>query len=368
MRVVVAPDSFKSVLDSRAAAEAIADGVRRAHPEATIDVVPMSDGGEGALACLLDAAGGNRRQVEAHDPLGNPIVAPVGLIRDATTAVIELAAVAGISLVPPDRRDPLATTTFGVGELIRAACETGVDQVILTVGDSATVDGGIGMMQALGLAQFDDAGRVLPEPVGGGRLSSIRRIEWRDPPENIDEVRYTVAHDVLNPACGPDGAAEVFGPQKGADSEAVRTLARGLADWADVLQRVTGRDIRFEPGTGAAGGVAMPLLALLNAEMIPGVDLLCQENDLASRIAEADLVITGEGRLDAQSLMGKVVGSVARMARAADVACVALVGTTGPGADRCLELLDRVVVLGGSIEETRRALSIRAEQTASALL
>jgi len=364
MRVVVAPDSFKGVLDAPAAAEAIAAGVRRARPDAEIDVVPMADGGEGTLDCLLAAGGGNRRRVATHGPLGDEVTATVGLIDQAATAVVELAKAAGYGLVPDDKRDPLVTTTYGVGEILRVVCEAEIETVILTVGGSATVDGGAGMMQALGLALHDRAGRVIPPGIAGGQLLDIAEIAWNNPPPGLDAVSFTVAHDVLNPACGPNGAAAVFGPQKGADASAVRCLADGLEHWADLLEPIAGRSVRSEPGTGAAGAVALPLLALLTADLVPGVDVLCEANGLPGRIAGADLVLTGEGCLDGQSRMGKVVGAVGRLAKAVGVPCVALVGTTGPGADRCLDVLDRYVSLDAPIGETAERLTLVAEQVA----
>lgn len=364
MRVVVAPDSFKSVLNATDVAHAIAQGVRRARPDAELDIVPMADGGEGTLDCLLAATPGNRRRVHAHDPIGRPVDAPVALINDATTAVIELANVAGFSLLPPDRRDPLTTTTHGLGEVLRAACETEIERIILAAGGSATVDGGAGMMQALGLSLIDRNGIPLEPGIGGGRLADIKTIIWKDPPPNLHDIHWTVACDVLNPACGPAGAAPVFAPQKGAAPQDVLRLADGLENWADVLQHSCGTDIRNEPGTGAAGGVPLPLLALLGATLVPGVDLLFEAHRLPSRIALADLVITGEGRLDAQSMMGKVVGAVGRLARTAAVPCIAIVGTTGPGADRCADLLDQVITLDAPPADTATRLTDLAENAA----
>ncbi len=391
MRIIVAPDSFKGVLDARSAAQAIADGIHRARPHAEVAIVPMADGGEGTLDALLNALTGNRRVVRATGPLGDPVEATIGLINHASTAVIELASVAGYTLVPADRRDPLKTTTFGLGEIIRTVIDCGIEEIIIALGGSATVDGGVGMMQALGMTFLDNAGRVmparqkgtgtsrdsflvrlgdrqpgasplLPRGLAGGDLLKISRFAWDQPPDNIEHAQFTIACDVLNPACGPSGAAAVFGPQKGADADGVRLLEQGLSHWADLLEGAGGRVVRNEPGTGAAGGAALPLLALTHAAIIPGVDLVSESHGLADMIAGADLVITGEGRLDRQSLMGKVVGAVGRMSRAAGVRCVALVGTTGPGADECLSLLDRFETLDAPLDQTERRLAEAAEQ------
>lgn len=375
MRIVVAPDSFKGAADARQAADAMARGVRDARPDAQVIAVPMADGGEGTLEVLLAAEYGARRRTAAHGPLGEPIDAPVGLIRRASTAVIELAAVCGYSMVPPDRRDPLKTTTYGLGEVLRAAMETEVEQVILAVGGSATVDGGAGMMQALGLALYDAAGRELPRFAAGGDLPRIARVAWRNRPANLDAVHVAVAADVLNPACGPNGAARVFAPQKGADAAAVEQLDRGIAGWADLLEANCGspkssrrgdRRIRDEPGAGAAGAVALPLMALANASIAPGVDLVIEATRLAEHIADADLVLTGEGRLDRQSMMGKVVGAVGRLCRAAGVPCTAIVGAAGDGADECLSVIDRYITLDGPIDQTAKRLQRAAASIAAA--
>ncbi|HVP13001.1 MAG TPA: glycerate kinase [Phycisphaerae bacterium] len=368
MRVVVAPDSFKGVLSSAAAARAIGAGVRRARPQADVSLVPMADGGEGTLDVLVDASRGNRRRITASGPLGDPVEATVGLINQAGTAVIELASVSGYTLISPERRDPLKTSTYGLGEVIRAVVETGIEEMILTVGGSATVDGGAGMMQALGVTFLDRAGRVIPPRMAGGDLIAVSRIIWERPPANIENVQFTIACDVLSPACGPNGAAAVFGPQKGADAEGVRLLDRGLSHWADILEGMTGRVVRHEPGTGAAGGVALPLLAMTSAVVVPGIDLVSDSCGLPAQIAGADLVITGEGQLDRQSLMGKVVGAIGRMAKAENVPCVAIVGAAGPGADECLAIIDRVETLDAPFEQTERRLAEVAQRVTAALL
>lgn len=368
LNVVVCPDSFKGSLAARQAAEAIARGVKLARPEATLHIVPMADGGEGTLDVLVDAERGNRRRVLAHDPLNRPVEAMVGLIRRATTAVIELANVAGFALVSAEERNPLKTTTIGLGELLRAAIESGVEEIILGVGGSATIDGGAGMMQALGLSLIDRAGRIMPHGAAGGDLPEISYFVWDRPPEGLETVHITIASDVLNPICGPNGAAAVFGPQKGADAAAVRLLDTALSHWADLLEASSGRVLRDEPGSGAAGGVALPLMALCNANLTPGVDLVSEALGLASRIADADLVITGEGRIDRQSMMGKVVGAVGRMCRVADVPCVAIVGASGEGAEECMSVLDRIFTLDSPFEKTEARLVEVGESAARELL
>lgn len=368
MRVVVATDSFKGVLDAPSAARAMADGVRRAVPGVDVDMAPMADGGEGTLDVLVDAAGGQRRRLQVSGPLGDPTEACVGLIHHASTAIVELASAVGYALISAERRNPIKTSTFGLGEVLRATIDSGIENIILTLGGSATVDGGTGMMQALGMTFVDRAGREIPPPITGGDLDRIHRYLWVSPPENIENIQFTIACDVLNPACGANGAAVVFGPQKGADAAGVELLDRGLSRWADLLEDSCRCDIRNEPGTGAAGGVALPLVALADATLIPGVDLVSEAVGLAAMIGNADLVLTGEGRLDRQSLMGKVVGSVGRMCKATDVPCVAIVGATGDGADACLDVIDRYETLDAPFSDTERRLAEVAEQVALAML
>ena len=364
MRIVVAPDSFKDALGASAVATAIAEGLRRGRGDHEIICIPMADGGEGTLDVLLGAVAGRRQRVAATGPLGEPVDVTVGLINQASTAVIESALVSGYGLVPQDRRDPLRATTYGLGQVIRSVIEAGLEEIILTLGGSATVDGGAGMMQALGMTCLDESGRVIRKHIGGGDLSRIRQLCWDKPPEGIEHVQFTIACDVLNPACGPRGAAAVFAPQKGADAATVEKLERGLSRWVDLLEAASGRELRNEPGTGAAGGVALPLLALSGATLRPGVDLVSETVDLAHHVGAADLVITGEGRLDGQSMMGKVVGSVGRMSKAAGVPCVAIVGSTGDGAEACRGVLDDVYTLDCPLSQTQLRLREVAERVA----
>jgi glycerate kinase len=395
VRIVVAPDSFKGSLSAAAAAEAVAEGIRRAKAPAKhgrgstridVDLCPMADGGEGTLDVLLAAHRGQRRRVPCHGPLGHPLVAPVGLIEHGSTAVIELATAAGLALVPAADRDPLHATTFGVGELIAAALDAEVDCIIVGLGGSATVDGGCGLAQALGLRLLDETGRQLstsggvyprrmaapPDEAGNvspfppARLGEVRAIDPADLLERIGDTHITFAADVLNPLLGPNGAAHVFGPQKGADEHAVQMLENALTNWAGVLERASGVKVRDEPGTGAAGGAAAPLVALVGASIVPGADLILEAVRLRDRLAGADLVITGEGRLDGQSLMGKVTGSVARLARGLGIPCIAVAGALGPGHEQAAALFDHVITLSRPEENPAAAMREARERLIAA--
>lgn len=340
MRIVVAPDSFKEALVARAVCEAITRGIRRVLPDAVIDAVPMADGGEGTVDALVSATGGELRHTEVTGPLGGRAVAAWGVLGDGSgTAVLEMAAASGLGLVPVDERDPARTTTFGTGELIRAALDSGAGRILIGIGGSATCDGGAGAAQAAGVSFLDARGRRLSHPLAGGDLRNIDRIDMRSRDPRIPATRIVAACDVENPLCGEQGAAAVFGPQKGATPQQVRLLDEGLGHLADVVQRDLGCDIRDMPGAGAAGGLGAGLVAFFGAKLQRGIEMVMQAVQLAERIRQADLVITGEGRIDRQSMMGKVIAGVAGAARQAGVPAIALVGCVGEGADETLAVL-----------------------------
>jgi glycerate kinase len=323
MRVVIAPQEFKGSLTAREAAEAIAAGVRDVLPDAEIDVVPMSDGGAGIVDAMLAACGGDLVTTRAHDPLMRPGDAAWALLDAGDLAVIEMASASGLVLLSDAERNPLVATTFGTGELIRAALDRGCRRMIVGVGGSATVDGGGGAMQALGVRLLDGEGRELPP--GGGALARLARIDAsrRDP--RLAQVEIVVASDVRNALCGPTGAAAVFGPQKGASDADVDLLDNALRRFAGVVRRDLGIDILDAAGGGAAGGLAAGLMAIAGATIRPGFDVVADAIDLETKIAAADIVLTGEGRLDAQTAYGKTAAGVARLARARGkpVGCVA---------------------------------------------
>ncbi|MEU5463468.1 glycerate kinase [Streptomyces althioticus] len=345
-RVVVAPSGFKESLSAPAAADAIAAGVRRVLPDAEIDRVPLVDGGEGTAAALARATGGRLVALAATGPVGEPVGTHFALLGgQEDTAVVEMAAVAGLSLVPRTRRDPGATTTYGVGELIRAALDQGVRRILVGCGDSGTSDGGAGALQALG-ARLLDAERV-ELPAGGRELTRLASVDVTGLDPRLGGVELVVACNPYNVLCGERGVARVFGPQKGATPRQVEELSAGLENWARILTRdlaVTGVDLRLGRGTGASGGLGAGL-ASLGAALVPRFPVLLDHLGLDERLARADLVVTAEGALDRQTPRGKVPGEVARRAKLAGRPVLAIAGTLGegagdvPGVDACQGIL-----------------------------
>lgn len=321
MRVLIAPDKFKDACSAEEAAAAVAAGVRDARPDAEVVLCPLGDGGEGTGRVLARVLGFQERTETVLDPLARPRRARWWLAPDGQTAIVEMAEASGLALLPPGERAALRTTSYGTGQLLRAAVEAGCRYVLLCVGGSATVDGGAGCLQALGVELTDANGAALTEPLTGGRLPEIatarRPDTWR--------LSIDILCDVDNPLLGSRGAAAVFAPQKGADAAAVQQLERGLGYWADVLQRDFGRDVRDLPGAGAAGGLPAGLAAC-GARLVPGFDEVAARVGLREKLAACDLCLTGEGRIDEQTAHGKVVAGVARLATAERVPVVALVG------------------------------------------
>ncbi|WP_341706789.1 glycerate kinase [Halopseudomonas sp.] len=332
MKVLIAPDSFKESLSARAVAEAIAAGWARVYPDAELLLCPMADGGEGTVDAVLAATGGERQQTEVSGPLGDPVQATWGLL-PGQRAVIEMAEASGLHLVEPARRDVLTASSYGTGELIRAALDAGVRRIVLGLGGSATNDGGAGLLCALGVRMLDVDGRDLL-PAGGAALARLRHIDLTGLDTRLAQVEVLVAADVDNPLCGPRGASAVFGPQKGASPAQVAQLDAALGHYADVMTATLGEDLRDQPGVGAAGGLGFAAKAVLKAAFRPGIQLVAELAGLAEALQGTDLVITGEGRLDGQSLHGKTPVGVARLARAEGVPVIALAGSLGEGYQR----------------------------------
>lgn len=332
LRVVVAPDSFKGSASAREVADAMARGVRAAADDDGTEVVavPFADGGEGTLDALLGAWDAPVRTAPTTDALGRPVVARYGLSPDGTTAVVEAAEANGLPQVADVPLRPLKATTRGVGSLVRAALADGCEEVLLCIGGSATTDGGTGMLAALGVRFLDADGDDLPD--GGGALTRLARIDTDGLDPRARAVRWRIACDVTNPLVGERGAAAVFGPQKGATPEDVAALDAGLRRLAEVLAEQTGVDVAGLPGAGAAGGVPATLHALLGAELAPGGELVADVLGLPALLADADVVLTGEGRLDSQSFGGKVVDTVRRLTPA-HVPVLVVAGAVGADAD-----------------------------------
>lgn len=371
MKVLIAPDSFKGSLSAERVCTAIAQGLRRVWPDAEIDILPMADGGEGTVDALVAATSGDYRTVTVTGPLGEPVEATFGLLGDGRTAVIEMAAASGLPLVPSQQRNPLRTTTYGTGQLIVAALDAGVARLIVGIGGSATTDGGVGCAQALGIRFFDEQGSPHSDGLAGGDLTSIARIDTSSVHPRLADVEILVACDVNNPLCGANGAAAIYGPQKGATPKMVEQLDQGLAHLAARIERDLGRSVGNLPGAGAAGGLGAGLVAFCGATLQPGVEIVMNQLRLAQRIAGCDLVITGEGQLDAQSVMGKTISGVGRLAHEANVPVVALVGSVGDGADAALavvdaylSILDRPMTLDQAMADTGRLLTAAAANVA----
>lgn len=330
MRILIAPDSFKESLTAVQAAEHMAAGVRQVYPEAVIRKVPLSDGGEGLTESLTSAMGGVIKYCPVTDPCGGKVSAAYGVVENHT-AIIEMAQASGLELVPRGKRNPMIATTFGTGELIKAALDQGCRTIIIGIGGSATNDGGAGMAQALGARLLDNSGREISW--GGAGLLQLEHIDVTGLDPRLAETEVRVACDVTNPLYGPQGASYIYGPQKGASADMVRTLDRALQHWAKVIKRDLGIDVAGVPGAGAAGGLGAGLLAFAGGKLQPGLelvmDILHMEEILASGL---DLVITGEGSINGQSLYGKVPVGLARRAKQYGIPVIAIVGSIGPGA------------------------------------
>lgn len=329
MRVVIAPDSFKGSLNASEAARAMEEGLRRAWPCASVERVPLADGGEGTAQALVEATGGRLLPLRVTGPLGEPVEAALGILGDGLSAVVEVAAAAGLTQVPPERRDPSVTTSRGVGELIRSALDCGCRRIIVALGGSATNDAGAGMLQALGVSLRDNLGRELR--TGGAALVELARIDVSGLDPRLAGIEVVAACDVDNPLCGPEGASAVFGPQKGASGEMVVRLDAALRHFAAVVFEHLGVDVLNLPGGGAAGGIGAAVAAFLGGRLQRGIEIVLDAVGFEERLRGADLVITGEGRLDGQTLRGKVPFGVLQAARARGVPVVAVAGgVSGP--------------------------------------
>lgn len=368
MKIVIAIDSFKGSLSAKEAAENIKLGIQRVYKDIEITCIPMADGGEGTVQSLVDATGGQLIHTRVTGPLLESVDAFFGILGDGRTAVIEMAAASGLPLVPADQRNPMNTTTYGTGELIKQALDRGCREIIIGIGGSATNDGGFGMAKALGARFLDRAGQDIGH--GGGNLGKLHTIDVSQLDERLKDCRITAACDVDNPLCGPRGATYVFGPQKGAKGEMLALLDNGLAHYAELIKDALGIDIKDCPGAGAAGGLGGGLLAFMNAKLQRGVHIVIDAVKLEEQLRDTDLVITGEGMMDVQTQYGKTPYGVASAAKKYGIPVIALAGQIGKdarvlyemGIDSIFSIVEGVTTLEEAMENAPVLLQNAAER------
>ena len=369
MKFIIAPQGFKGSITGLEAARAIQRGVNAAEPAAQTVLLPVADGGDGTLHALVDATGGQFFESKVQGPLGRPIEASWGVMGDGVTAVIEMARPSGLALLPPERRDPRITTTWGTGEIMKEALEKGFRRIIVGLGGSATNDGGAGMAGALGARFLDVQGRDLA--LGGAALANLSRVDLSGLHPGLADAVVIGATDVTNPLCGPTGASAVYGPQKGASAEMVDQLDAALGNFAAVVERDVGKDVQERPRCGAAGGLGAGLIAFTRGELRSGIDMVCEVLGFDDHLAEADLVITGEGRADRSTIFDKAPVGVARRALAKGVPTVLLAGGLGPGYQELYQhgiagivtISDRPMNFPQSLRRTQELLEGAAERT-----
>ena len=370
MNVLLCPDSFKDALSAEEAAKAMAQGIQRAAPNAITQLCPLADGGEGSLDALIAATHAERRTLTVQDARGRPRQAAWGWLSEQRTAFIELAEASGLQHLTRAERNALHTTTFGVGELFLAALDAGATHALLLLGGSATNDAGAGMLQALGATLLDAQGQPLPP--GGAALQQLATLDLSTLDPRLADLRVEAAVDVDNPLLGERGASAVFGPQKGATDADVATLDRALGHFADLTAKALGKDDRALPGAGAAGGMGFAAHCFLNAALTPGIEMIMQQANFAQLLNDADVVITGEGRLDGQSLAGKTPIGVSRAAKRQSKPVIVLAGSLGDGWQACTEegvtaafaLADGLMTLEQALPRTAELLADRCESIA----
>lgn len=371
MKIVIAPDSFKESMTALEAAQSIEKGMKAVFQDAEYQLLPMADGGEGTVQSLVDATDGTIRERSVTGPLGETVQAFFGILGNGKTAVIEMAAASGLHLVEPAKRNPLLTTSRGTGELIRAALDEGVSHIIVGIGGSATNDGGVGMMQALGGKFLDEKGEEIGP--GGGALSAIKSIDLSMLDSRLDSVKLEVACDVTNPLTGPTGASAIFGPQKGATPEVVRTLDGNLAHLASIT--IGGSEVASIAGTGAAGGLGFALLAFLKAELNRGIDIVLKAVNFSDKVKDASLVITGEGRIDGQTIYGKTPIGVAKSAKVYGIPVIGIAGSLTEdstvvyehGIDALFSIVPGIIELNEAFSQAPRLLERASRNMASVL-
>lgn len=337
---VLAPDSFKGSLTAKEVCSAMESGIKKALPSAECISVPMADGGEGTVQSLIDATGGRIYELEVVGPLGDPVKSFYGIMGDEKTAVIEMASASGLHFVDEVTKNPLITTTYGTGQLVKACLDKGVEKIILGIGGSATNDGGAGFAQALGVSLKDKKGHELS--FGGAALSQLHTIDVSGLDARLKDIRIEIASDVSNPLCGEKGASYVFGPQKGATPEIVRILDDALQHYSAIIKEQLGKDVAQTPGAGAAGGLGAGLLVFTNAQMRRGVDIIIEYTNLHEIIKKADYVFTGEGGIDFQTEFGKTPYGVAQVAKSENKKIIAIAGYLGKGIEPLYDMFDAI--------------------------
>ncbi|MCD9545579.1 glycerate kinase [Photobacterium carnosum] len=366
MKIIIAPDSYKESLTAMEVATAIEAGFRQVIPDAEYIKLPMADGGEGTVQSLVDASNGTIIEHQVTGPLGEQVPAFFGIMGDSKTAVIEMAAASGLHLVSPDLRNPMLTTSYGTGELILAALDHGVDHIIVGIGGSATNDGGIGMAQALGVQLLDNKGQALG--FGGQALAQLASIDITTVDPRLAHIKLEVACDVDNPLCGKKGASHIFGPQKGATPAMVAELDQHLDHYAAIIKRDLAIDVKDMAGAGAAGGMGAALLGLFNAQLRSGIEIVIDAVHLGDIIKDADLVITGEGRIDSQTIHGKTPIGVARTAKKYHKPVIGIAGCLsqdcGVVYDHGIDAVFSVVPAAMSLEHAFNNAAVNVELTA----
>lgn len=373
MKIVIAPDSYKESLSASGVATAIEAGFREIFPDATYVKIPVADGGEGTVEAMVAATAGSIVNLRVTGPLGAPVDAFYGLSGDACTAFIEMAAASGLELVPAAQRDPLTTTSFGTGELIKSALDKGVGHIIIGIGGSATNDGGAGMMQALGARLLDEQQNEIG--FGGGALPGLAKIDISGLDARVRQCRFEVACDVTNPLTGRDGASAIFGPQKGATPQLVKQLDSALAHYAAIIQRDLDIDVLHIPGGGAAGGMGAALHAFCQADLRRGIEIVTEALGLAELVKDASLVITGEGRIDSQSINGKVPIGVAQVAKRFNKPVIGIAGSLTAdvgvvhqhGLDAVFSVLYSICTLEEALTNAETNLRLAARNIAATL-
>lgn len=370
MKIVIAPQAFKGSISALDAAEAMREGILAVFPDADAVLVPVADGGDGTLETLVEGSGGEIREATVTGPLGERRAAQWGAMGDGVTAVIEMARTSGLALVPLDRRDPLNATTYGLGEIVRAALDDGFRRFIMGIGGSATNDAGAGMAQALGIRLLDAAGDELPH--GGAALTNLSRIDMNGIDPRVTESSFLVACDVSNPLTGPEGASAIYGPQKGATPDMVRTLDSALLHFSEVVRHEIGADVNDLQGAGAAGGLGGGMVAFLHAELRAGVDIVLDTVGLDTALEGAHLVLTGEGALDYQTVYSKAPIGVAERAKRLRIPVIAIAGTLGDryrlvherGIDAALAITNAPMGLEEASSRAAELIADAAEQAA----